>query len=74
VVELAVPSPHDQFHEVGVGVEVSVTEIGLGIRRKFLFVVKDATGAPAQLVGVAVWFTHVVFTFPESSTVCELKV
>ena len=71
---MAVPSPHDQFHDVGVGVLVSVTEIGLGIRRKFLFVVKDATGAPAQLDGVAVSFTYVAFIFPVISNVRVEKV
>jgi len=74
VVELAVPSPHDHCHEVGVGVEVSVTEMGFGMRRKFLFVVKDATGAPAQLDGVAVSFTYVAFRFPLISNVRVEKV
>ena len=72
--ELAVPSPHDHSHDVGVGVLVSVTEMGLGMRRKFLLVVKDATGAPAQLDGVAVSFTYVAFRFPVISNVRVEKV
>jgi len=44
-VELAVPSPHDHSHEVGVLVLESVQVTELGIRMKFFVQVNDATGA-----------------------------
>jgi hypothetical protein len=47
VVLFAVPSPHDHSHEIGVLVDVSVAVIEFGIRRKFLFIVNDATGGVA---------------------------